>query len=142
MSEANKALIRRWFDEVWNRGRASAIDEMLAPTAVIHGLAGADVRGPEGFKPFHAAYRNAFPDIAIHVDQVVAEGNMVAARWTSTATHTGDGLGMPATGLPSTISGMTFGRIENGKLAEGWNVFDQFGMLQQLGVLPAPGAKP
>jgi steroid delta-isomerase-like uncharacterized protein len=134
MSSENKALIRRWFEEVWTNGRVSAIDEMLAPDAVAHGL-GDDLRGPEGFKPFHAAYRDAFPDVAIQIDDIIAEGDMVAARWTATATHRGNALGFAATGRPATFHGMTFARVSGGQIVEGWNSFDQLGMLRQLGVV-------
>ena len=135
MSTENKALVQRWFEEVWNKGRASAIDEMLTSGAVVHGL-GADLSGPAEFKAFHAAYRDAFPDIALHVDQLVAEGALVAARWVGSGTHTGNGLGVPATGKPVHLTGMVLVRVEEGKIAEGWNNFDQFGMLQQLGLAP------
>ena len=75
MSIENKTLVQRWFSEVWNEGRADAIDEMLADDAVIHGL-GANLQGPAEFKRFHSAYRNAYPDVTIDVDDLVAEGDM------------------------------------------------------------------
>jgi steroid delta-isomerase-like uncharacterized protein len=134
MSSDNKALIRRWFDEVWTRGNASAIDELLATHAVAHGL-GDDLHGPEGFKPFHAAYRDAFPDVSIAIDDIVAEGDMVAVRWTASATHRGGGLGFAATGRRTRFHGMTFARVRDGQIVEGWNSFDQYGMLQQLGAV-------
>lgn len=137
MSTENKALIRRWFEEVWNQGRAPAIDEILAETGVVHGL-GSDALGPAGFKAFHSAYRDAFPDVQIQIDDIVAEGDTVAARWSGTATHRGGGLGVPATGRQVRFSGMVFVRVEQGKLVEGWNNFDQLGMLQQLGVVNLP----
>ena len=137
MSTEHKALIQRWFDEVWNQGRAGAIDEMLAENAVIHGL-GPDLRGPSEFKPFHSSYLNAFPDITIRIDDLVAEGNMVTARWSGTGTHQGDGLGIPATGGQVQFNGMTIARVEQGKIVEGWNVFDQLGMFQQLGFVNLP----
>jgi len=139
MSTENKALVQRWFEEVWNKGRAAAIDEMLAETAVVHGL-GMDLRGPEGFKTFHAAYRNAFPDVKVHIDEIVAEGDTVAARWSGSATHRGDGLGFAATGKQAQFSGMVFVRVARGQLIEGWNNFDQLGLLQQLGVVNLPSA--
>jgi steroid delta-isomerase-like uncharacterized protein len=137
MSTENKALLRRWFEEVWNRGRVEAIDELLSSDAVIHGL-GADTHGPDGFKPFHAAYRSAFPDVTLRIDEIVAEGNIVALRWSGTGTHRGTGLGFDATGRRVQFSGMVFARVENGRLVEGWNNFDQLGMLQQLGVPNVP----
>jgi steroid delta-isomerase-like uncharacterized protein len=137
MSVEDKALVRRWFEEVWNKGRAAAIDEMLADDAAIYGLGG-DLRGPAGFKPFHTAYRDAFPDVSIQVHDVVAEGGIVAARWSGTGTHRGDGLGMKATGKVVRFQGMTFARTERGMIVEAWNVFDQLSMLQQLGAVSLP----
>ena len=107
---------------------------MTTPDCVVHGL-GEDLHGPDGFLAFHAAYRDAFPDLRVTVDHLVAEGDYVAARWRAAATHRGGGLGFAATHKPVVMSGMVFTRLENGKLAEGWNSFDQLGMLQQLGVV-------
>ena len=140
MSAENKTLVRRWFDEVWNKGRAAAIDELLAGNAVVHGLGAADLHGPAGFRPFHAAYVSSFPDLTIQIDDLVAEGDIVAVRWSCTGTHRGDGLGFAATGKHARFSGMTFVRVAGGKLIEGWNSFDQLGMLQQLGVAEVPPA--
>jgi steroid delta-isomerase-like uncharacterized protein len=138
MSAENKAMVRRWFEEVWNKGREGAVDELLHARAVVHGL-GPDLEGPDAFKGFHRAYRNAFPDVRIQIEGIVSEGDTVAARWAGTGTHQGDGLGFPATGRQVQFRGMTFARVENGKLVEGWNTFDQLGMLQQLGVVSVPG---
>jgi steroid delta-isomerase-like uncharacterized protein len=138
VSEDIKGIVRRWFDEVWTGGSVASIDALMAPSCVVHGLGG-EMRGPEAFKPFHSAYRNAFPDVKINVDHMVSEGDIVAARWSGIGTHRGDGLGFPATGRQVKLSGMTFVRIQNGKLVEGWNVFDQLGMLQQLDIVKLPG---
>jgi steroid delta-isomerase-like uncharacterized protein len=137
MSAENKALVRRWFEEVWNKGRVDAIPEMVAERAIVHAL-GEVMRGPAEFKPFHAAFRGAFPDIAIVIEDAIAEGNVVAARWSCTGTHQGDGLGFPATGRKMHVTGMVFLRVEGGQFVEGWNCFDQLGMLQQLGVVTPP----
>jgi steroid delta-isomerase-like uncharacterized protein len=139
MSAENKVLVRRWFEEVWNKGRAAAIDEMLAGNAVVHGL-GPHPQSPAEFKKFHAAYRNAFPDVTIQIEAMVAEGDVVGTRWSGKGTHRGDGLGFAATGRTVRFSGMAFIRIEGGKFVEGWNVFDQLGMLQQIGIVNLPGA--
>jgi len=138
MSAENRALVRRWFEEVWNKGRAAAVDELFAANGVVHGL-GEDMHGPQEFKPFHAAYRDAFPDVKIEIEDMVAEGDKVAFRWSATATHRGNGLKFAATNKPVRFAGMGIIRVENGKLAEGWNIFDQLGMLQQLGVVTLPG---
>jgi steroid delta-isomerase-like uncharacterized protein len=139
MSAENKVLIRRWFEEVWNRGRAAAIDEMLTGQAQIHGL-GPQPMNVNAFKQFHTQYRSAFPDVRIQVDDVIAEGDKVAVRWSGTGTHQGDSLGFAASGNAVRFTGMTIARIENGKLVEGWNVFDRLGMLQQCGVVNLPAA--
>ena len=137
MSEQNKTLVRRWFEQVWNRGRAESIDELLSERSVVHGL-GTDLRGPAGFKPFHAAYRDAFPDLALQIEHMLADDDLVAVHWSATATHGGGGLGFAATGKRVSFSGMTLIRVEGNKLIEGWNSFDQLGLLQQLGVVSLP----
>src|SRR5215204_4698314 len=83
MSEENKALIRRWFEEVWNNGREDAIDEMFAAEGIAHGLVeegDKTMRGPAGFKPFFQKFRSAFPDIEVVVEDTIAEGDKVVAR--------------------------------------------------------------
>jgi steroid delta-isomerase-like uncharacterized protein len=137
MSAENKALAHRWFDEVWNKGQASSIDELLAGDAVVYGL-GENLQGPAGFKPFHDAYRGAFPDLSIRLEEVITEGDKVAVRWSATGTHRGDTLGFPATGKRVQMTGMAFLKVKGGQFVEGWNTFDQLGMLQQLGVAPRP----
>jgi steroid delta-isomerase-like uncharacterized protein len=137
MSAENKVLLRRWFDEVWNKGRASAIDDMLDAQATIHGLA-PEPLNVAGFKQFHTAYRNAFPDVKIQVDDVISEGEKVVVRWSGTGTHRGDGLGFAATNRSVRFYGMTIAEVENGRIVRGWNVFDQLGMFQQLGMVNLP----
>ena len=112
---------------------------MLASDAVVHGL-GPSLRGPSEFKPFQALYRSAFPDIDIQVDDVLAEGDLVAARWSGVGTHRGDGLGFRATSKRAQFKGLVILRVRDGKIVEGWNSFDQLGMLQQLGVVTLPGS--
>ena len=137
MADQNAALVHRWFAEVWTQGKATSIDEMMSPGCVVHGL-GAGTLDKAGFKRFHSDYRNAFPDVKIVVDQTVTEGDMVAVRWSGAGKHSGDGLGFPATNKRAQFGGMTFVRIQNGKLIEGWNIFDQLGMLTQLGIVRLP----
>ena len=138
MSEENKALVRRWFDEVWNQGRADAIREMFADNGVAHGLsddAGNPLRGPAGFLPFHAQFREAFPDIEVVVEDQIAEGDMVATRCSVRGKHTGDSLGFAATQAPVEFTGMTITRIKDGKIVEAWNNFDFMKMYKQLGAI-------
>jgi steroid delta-isomerase-like uncharacterized protein len=136
----NAAIVRRWFEEVWNQGREAAIDELMAPDAPIHGIAGPDQvhRGPAAFKPFWAQLRAALPDIRFTMDDVISQGDRVAARWTARMTHTGDQLGVVATHKQLCITGMVFARIKDGKLVEGWNSWDQLTFTRELG-LPIAG---
>jgi steroid delta-isomerase-like uncharacterized protein len=138
MSEANKHIVRRWFEEVWNQGRAQTIDDLLDQDAVLHGL-GDTMRGPGAFKPFHAAYREALPDVQIRIEELIAEGDMVAVRWTAAGTHRGNSLGFAATQKRAEFGGMGIVRVRNGRIVEGWNNFDQLGMFRQLGVVTLPG---
>src|SRR5258705_13218740 len=88
MSEANKALVQRWFEEVWNKGRAEAIEEMFAADGIAHGL-GDTVLDPGAYREFYTSFRGAFPDIVVTVEDMVAEGDKVAARCRVSAKHTG-----------------------------------------------------
>ncbi len=138
MSEENKALVRRWFEEVWNKGRAEAIEEMFAEDGVAHGLAdasGEELRGPAHFREFHRGFREAFPDIRVTVEDVIAEGDKVAGRCTARATHRSAALGFAATDRAVGFDGMCIARVCDGKIAEAWNTFDFLTMYRQLGVL-------
>jgi steroid delta-isomerase-like uncharacterized protein len=134
----NASLIRRWFDEVWNKGRAEAIDELFDEEGVAHGLAdetGSSLRGPSGFKPFFHKFREAFPEIEVVVEDTVSEGDKVAARCTVRGHHRGDTLGFKATDSPVEFTGIAIVRVSNGKIVEAWNNFDFMSMFQQLGAL-------
>ncbi len=133
MSEQNKALMRRWFEEVWNKRRAAVIDEIAAPNAVIRGMQGQPMT-PAEFKHLHANYLKAIPDFTFRLHDVIAEGDLVSVRWTATGTHTGEGLGFAATQRPVSMTGMSFARITNGRCVEAWNNVDELGMLEQVGL--------
>jgi predicted ester cyclase len=130
-------LIRAWFREVWDEGSEEAIDRLLAPHTRMYGLAGAEIVGPEQFKPYFRTMRAAFGDLEIKVLRTLVEGDTVAAHCRVTARHIGESLGAP-TGNPVQFEGMTIVRAENGKLVEGWNCFDFLSMYQQLGWVPNP----
>jgi steroid delta-isomerase-like uncharacterized protein len=141
----NASLVRRWFEEVWNSGRADAIDELFAEEGVAHGLtdeSGAELRGPAHFRTFHSRFREAFPDIEVVVEDTVSEGDKVAARCTVRGRHRGDSLGFKATDSPVDFTGMTFARIRDGKIVEAWNNFDFMSMFQQLNVLRLDAGPP
>ena len=139
--EANKAISSRVLLDVFSQGQMAVLDEIVAPNHVNSGpgaLPGLPA-GPEGFKQLIMLYRNAFPDVHFHIDEQIAEGDKVVTRWTAHGTHQGELTGIPPTGKSTTVTGIGVDRILNGKIVESWGIFDQFGMLQQLGVIPAPG---
>src|SRR5262249_35846299 len=117
MTDEERDLGRRWFEEVWNKGRREAIDEMLAPEGVIHD-GGTDTVGPEGFYPFFDRLNATFSEFHVHVEDSIAEGDKICVRWSCTAKHTGDGLGMPATGVTTHITGISILRVADGRLVE------------------------
>ena len=139
MSEANKALVRRWFDEVWNQGREETIDELFAANGVAHGLGDTeiDLFGPNGFKPFFRNLRSSFPDIRMTIEDLVAESDKVGVRLRVEGTHRGAELGVPPTGRRITLAGIILVRISGGQIVEGWNSWDQLGLLRQIGALPS-----
>jgi len=138
MSEANKALVQRWFDEVWNKGRAEAIEEMFDEYGIAHGLSedpANPITGPRDFRPFHTLFREAFPNMMIVVEDMIAEGDKVAARCSVRARHEGEFLGKSATDSPVEFTGITIVRIDNGKIVEAWNNFDFMTLHRQVGLI-------
>ena len=138
MSEENKALVKRWFEEVWNHGDANTIDELLAPDGVIHGLAdagGNPVKGINAFRQFHDQFRGAFPSLIVTVEDLIAEGDKVVARCSVKGKHTGEHLGFAATNAPVQFDGIAIVQIKDGKIIQAWNQFDFMEMNKQLGVL-------
>jgi steroid delta-isomerase-like uncharacterized protein len=137
MSEQNKAIVRRLFEELWNKGNLSVADELIAPAYEHHDASTPDVgRGPESEKKRVTLYRTAFPDMRLTIEDIVAEGETVMARWSCRGTHKGDLSGVAPTGKQFTISGVTIARLANGRMVEGWVNWDALGLMQQLGVVP------
>ncbi|MBI4788257.1 MAG: ester cyclase [Chloroflexi bacterium] len=137
-TEQNKATLRRFYEEVFNQGKYSVLDEICVPNYVSHspGNPPGIPNNRDGLRQIIMMYRNAVPDIHFTIEDIMAEGDKVVCRWSSTGTHKGELLGIPATNKRATVTGTDITRCENGKLAEGWGVFDQLGLLQQLGVIP------
>jgi steroid delta-isomerase-like uncharacterized protein len=131
MATDNRALTRNWFERVWNQRDRRAIEELLAPNAVVHGL-GDDRVGHAPFHEFHQMFLGAFPDVTVEVDDVIGDADKTAARFTVRGTHHGDHLGFPATGKPILATGMCYVRWEAGRIAEAWNEFDSAGKIQAL----------
>ncbi len=139
MSEENKEVIRRFFEEVWNKKNLAAIDELVAADQVDHELPPGLPPGREGAKAFISMYLGAFPDLEMTIEDMLAEGDKVSTRWSATGTHSGDLMGIPATGKQVTVTGLDINRVSGGKSVEHWGQFDQMGMMQQLGLVPGPG---
>ena len=131
MAGLDRSFAERWFGEVWNKGRREAIAEMTAPEAVFHD--GTDImRGPEGFYPFFDRMRANFSDLSVTVEDVIVEGDRLCVRWSSNATHTGEGLGIPPNGQRCHITGISIVRVKDGKVIEAWQNWDMLGLLQQI----------
>ena len=140
MSEENKALYRKFVDEVINKKNLAAIDELMASDYIEHdemppGMAS----GVEGMKQMMGMFFSAFSDLQTTTEDVIAEGDRVVGRHVFTGTHSGDFMGIPATGKRVSIGEIHIVRIVNGKGVEHWGQVDMMGMMQQLGVIPAPG---
>jgi len=140
MSEVNKNVVRRLFEEVWNKGNLPVTDELFAPNYAHHDTSTPDVgRGPESEKKRATLYRTAFPDLRLTVEDIIADGETVMARWSCRGTHKGDLSGIAPTGKQFTISGISIARFANGKMTEGWVNWDALSLMQQLGVVPELG---
>ena len=139
MSEENKAIARRIWEEIWNQGNLDVVDEIFDASYVSHGLGVELPPGSEGFKQWVSIIRSALPDIYYTIEDHIAEGDKVVTRWTACGTHKGELMGIAAIGKQGTITGMSIIRIVGGKIVETWNNWDALGMMQQLGVVPAMG---
>jgi steroid delta-isomerase-like uncharacterized protein len=139
MSEENKAVARRAFEDHFNTGNLDLGEEIFTPDYVNHDPSLPDFgSGPEAANQAVRLYRDAFPDARITVEDQVAEGDEVATRWSARGTHEGELMGVAPTGNRVEITGITISRIEGGKIAEDWINYDALGMLQQVGAIPAP----
>ena len=137
-TETNKAIVRRYFEQVFNEHRRDLVEEFLAENIELHGSGLAP--GLEVVKQWLTMFAAAFPDGHMTIEDVVAEEDRVVARTTFNGTHRGEMQGIPATGKTVDIPGITIFRLDNGKIAEGWLLNDNLGLMQQLGVIPAPQA--
>lgn len=126
-----RALARRWFDDNWNRRRDAIIDELLAPNAVGH-MEGGDVHGRDQFRTVRATLLGAFPDLHLHIEDILVEGSQAVVRWRVTATHLGDHLGFPASRRPANFRGMTWLLFDGGTLVEGWDGWNHGALMEAL----------
>ena len=141
-AEANKALVRRFYEEVWASGNVDFAGEVFTEDYVRHDLRPtAAASGPAGQARIAEQFRRAFPDLEWHVDLVLGDGDLVAARWTAEGTHSGPWGDVAPTGRRAAFSGVNIFRFDDsGRVAEIWNHRDDLGLMQQLGVAVFAGA--
>ena len=139
--EENKAMARRLFEEALNQGKVEVFDELLAPNFLYHNPTWPGVHTLEDYKPFITAWRSAFPDLHVTIDDMIAEDDTVVIRYTWHGTNTGDivmPMRLPATGKHVTVTAMNIGRAVEGKCVELWQEGNDLGLVQQLGLIPMP----
>jgi steroid delta-isomerase-like uncharacterized protein len=139
-AEENKAIIRRYVDEAWRRNNPEAVDDHVAPDAVFHDLARQGLpAGPEGVKQSIRDFWSAMPDMDMRIDDIIAEGDTIAFRWTAWGTHLGDLQGVPPSRRNTDVTGIVYARLRDGRIVEGWQEMDVLGMLTRLRILPKGG---
>ncbi len=136
MAMDNTALVRRFVEEVWNKGNMSTCDELLAPKMQLHEPLMGDVEGIEAAKQHVRTFRTAFPDLRLVIDEIGAIGDKVYVRWSATGTQKGTLMGVPPTNRRGLIQGITINRFDNGKIADSFYAWDVYKMIEQLGLLP------
>ena len=136
----NRAVVRRFVEEVLGRGDFAALNALAAPDCADHAESPGPAPCPEALAQFLVTWRAAFPDLALTVEDLVAAGDRVAARWTLRGTHRGAFLGLPPTGRRVAAGGLELYRLAEGKIVERWAVVDTLGLLRQLGAAPSDGA--
>ncbi len=134
MSDANKAIVRRNFEEIWNKENLAVVDELHAPDYVGHiAFGGGEIQGTAAFKQFVMLQRLAFPDATFTIEDQIAEGDKVATRWTARGTHKGAFRGIAPSGQAMQITGISIHRFVDGKIQESWDNWDALRMLRGMG---------
>ena len=137
-AEESKTIVRRFWG-IWEEGNIDLVDELLAPDYINHTPASPDQpTGPEGVKGVVAMFRSAIPDLRVVVEDMIAEGDKVAVRYTLEGTHEGELFGVPPTGQRLSIKSISVERVSDGRIREHWRVTDSLDMMQQLGAIPTP----
>jgi steroid delta-isomerase-like uncharacterized protein len=135
--EENKAIMRGMIEELWNQGKMEAADKYFAADHVAPDLPVPP--GPDGVKLIAGMFLAAFPDLHMEIEDIIAEGDKVVARFVETGTHKGDFMGVPATGKSVKFGEVGILQIKDGKIVKSWYNLDQFGLMQQIGAIPSPG---
>jgi steroid delta-isomerase-like uncharacterized protein len=132
LAEHNKALVRRYYEGMWNCWDFALTDELIGEGISFRGSLGVSIQGREGFKEYMRTVRRAFPDFHNHVEELIAEDDGVAARLTYTGTHRGEVFGIGPTGRRVTYAGVAIFRVAEGRIALGWVLGDVYGLVRQL----------
>jgi steroid delta-isomerase-like uncharacterized protein len=142
-AEQNKAIVRRWFEEVINQGNVETVDticvQCVPSFVVIKGVSDPPPQGLEGVKELIGVFRTAFPDLHFTIEDQIAEDDKVVTRLAIRGTHRGEFMGIPATGKQMNVSAASIWRVADGKLVDEWVSWDKLEMMQQLGLIPTPG---
>ncbi len=140
MSINNKVIVRRLYEEVWNKRRLELVDEIISPSHAIHDptVSGSAV-GPEAYKRQVTRFITAFPDLRLTIEDIVGENEKLAVAWTISGTHRGEFMGITATNKKVSVDGITINHIVNAKIMDSYISWDAWGAMQQLGVVPALG---
>jgi predicted ester cyclase len=134
--EENKVIANRWTEEIWNQANMAAIDELCTPHFTFNYAPPGMPPNRESYKKTVAMFHNAFHNMHLTNELVIAEGNNVAVRWSGRSTHKGEFMGVAPTGKEVTMTGNSLARIEAGKFVEEWTEMDMVGMMQQIGAIP------
>ncbi len=138
--EQNKALMRNYIEEAWNKGNLDFIDKNFSSDFVPHGTFPGQPTNRDGVKRVISTIRNAIPDLHITIEDMLAEGDKVASRWVTKGTHKGDLMGTKPTGNKISVSETAVFRVKDGKVVEAWANRDDLGFLQQIGLIPPLGS--
>ncbi len=138
-TEVNKAIVRRYYEQLWNSWDMALADQVIAADITFRGSLGLSVQGIKSFKEYMAMVQGAFPDFHNAIEELIAEGDQVVARMTYSGSHRGELYGLAPTGKHVTYSGIAIFRIKGGKIATGWVIGDALGLMKQLGAVHAPG---
>jgi|ERR1051325_1201534 steroid delta-isomerase-like uncharacterized protein len=139
MSEQNKAVVRRVFENHWNMKNAALVSDLFAPTVTLHTPDGA-LTGLEGASLLLQTYGQAFPDFHLAIEEMIAEADKVVVRYAFTGTHLGFLADIPASGKRAAVSGITIFRVVDGRVTDGNFLWDKYALLQQVGALGSTGA--
>ena len=130
MTNKNIARAREWFEQIWNLRRIDLIETFARPNSIAH-LESGDVSAIQAFQAIHSEFLSAFPDLKMQVEATIADGENVVVRWTASGSHQGKGFGIEPTGRKVRFRGMTWMRFDGGMIAEGWDSWNQGGLLEE-----------